>query len=295
MIKSMTGFGMCDQTQDDTQVHVELKSVNHRFFELTFNGPRSLVYLEDKLREIVHSFVKRGSLNLYLSVEGNQANEPHLKTNWSLVDQYMSAAKEMQRRSGFQLNDLNAILQLPGIFSLNDGDNCDAKSVEPLVLESVRYAAEHLIAMREKEGEALRIDLLDKIQGIQSEVDQLEAFMPEVRAQYKLRLHAAITDFLGQNRGIDEDRFMNEMAVFVNKTAIDEEVTRLKSHLNQCKVLLEEHSDMPVGRRFDFLIQEMNREVNTIGSKGNHAEVSRFVVSLKTEIEKLREQVQNIE
>ncbi|MCO7127987.1 YicC family protein [Sporolactobacillus shoreicorticis] len=295
MIKSMTGFGMCEQSQGNTQVHVELKTINHRFFDFTFNGPRSFVYLEDQLKKIVHSYVKRGSLNLYLSVKGSDANSPQVETNWPLFDQYVHAAKEMQRRSGFQLTDLDAILQLPGIFSLRDADNYDAQSVETLVLNVVREAAERLIAMREKEGEALRSDLLDKIREIRLEVDRLEVLMPEVRTQYKMRLRTAIADFLGQNQSIDENRLMNEMAVFINKTAIDEEVTRLKSHLNQCTILLDENSDIPVGRRFDFLIQEMNREVNTIGSKGNHAEVSRFVVSMKTEIEKLREQVQNIE
>lgn len=295
MIKSMTGFGLSEKIAGDAHVRVELKSVNHRFFDFSFNGPKPLVYLEDRIRKVIHSFVKRGSLTLYLSIEGSDAIAPKVETNWPIIDQYLRAAEEIQKRSGTEKTDVNVILQLPGVFTLRDADNLSAKTVEPLVLETVHRACEQLIFMREKEGKALRADLLDKIECIRRAVDGLEMFLPAVRDQYKKKLRASVSDFLDHYQSIDEDRLMTEIAVFVNKTAVDEELTRMKSHLNQCMGLLSEDADVPVGRQLDFLIQEMNREVNTIGSKGNHAEVSRFVVSLKNEIEKLREQVQNVE
>ncbi|MET1247939.1 YicC/YloC family endoribonuclease [Sporolactobacillus sp. STCC-11] len=295
MIKSMTGFGLSEKSAGDAHVRVELKSVNHRFFDFSFNGPKPLIYLEDRIRKVIHSFVKRGSLTLYLSVEGSEAIAPKVETNWSIIDQYMSVAKEIQKRSGTEKTDVNVILQLPGVFTLRDADNLSAKTVEPFVLETVRRACEQLISMREKEGEALRTDLSEKVESIRRAVDGLEVFLPTVRDQYEKKLRTSVSDFLNRYQSIDEDRLMTEIAVFVNKTAVDEELTRMKSHLNQCVGLLSEDVDVPVGRQLDFLIQEMNREVNTIGSKGNHAEVSRFVVSLKNEIEKLREQVQNVE
>jgi uncharacterized protein (TIGR00255 family) len=295
MIKSMTGFGLSETNAEDAQVRVELKSVNHRFFDFSFNGPKPFAYLEDQIRKVIHSFVKRGSLTLYLSVEGSDAIAPKVEMNWSIIDQYLSAAKEIQKQSGTEKTDVNVILQLPGVFTLRDADNLSAKTVEPSVLETVRRACAQLIAMREKEGEALRTDLLEKVKHIRQSVDGLEVFLPEVRDQYEKKLRASVSDFLDHYQSIDENRLMTEIAVFVNKTAVDEELTRMKSHLNQCIGLLGEDVDVPVGRQLDFLIQEMNREVNTIGSKGNHAEVSRFVVSLKNEIEKLREQVQNVE
>ncbi|MDN3954048.1 YicC/YloC family endoribonuclease [Sporolactobacillus laevolacticus] len=295
MMMSMTGFGMFSQNAGKTHVRVELKSVNHRFFDFSLNCPRPLIYLEDQIREIVHSFVKRGSVSLFLSVKGSEAFNPQIETNWSVVDQYISAAQEIQKRSGAQILDISSILQLPGVFSLRDADSLSARTVEPLVLETVRGACVQLKTMREKEGEALRRDLMEKAGCIRMEVRSLEAFMPEVRTHFEHKLRDAVSDFLKQHQAIDEDRLMNEIALFANKSAVDEELTRMKSHLTQFRGFLEDGQDDPVGRRLDFLIQEMNREMNTIGSKGNHAEVSRFVVLVKSEIEKLREQVQNVE
>ncbi|MCL1630914.1 YicC family protein [Sporolactobacillus sp. CPB3-1] len=294
MIKSMTGFGMAEQS-GEAMIRVELKSVNHRFFDFSFNAPKPFIFLEDKIRKAVHSYMKRGTVTVNLAIDRSSVILPKLETNWAVVDQYVHAAKDIQVRSGLPLPDLNAILQLPGIFSLREADYKAVKQMETSVLRAVHSAAKNLVVMREKEGQTLRTDLLAKIAAIRSEVCRLEAFIPEVRSQYERKLRRSIEEFLKTCQSIDETRLMNEVALFINKTAVDEELTRMKSHLNQCENLLMENGDDPVGRRLDFLIQEMNREVNTIGSKGNHAEISRSVVSLKTEIEKMREQVQNVE
>ncbi|BBN98610.1 YicC/YloC family endoribonuclease [Sporolactobacillus terrae] len=295
MIKSMTGFGLSEKYAGSAQVHSEIKSVNHRYFECTFNAPKPLLYLEDQVRKIIRFYVHRGSLSLFLSVAGSSAIASRVETNWDVVDQYIRAAKKIEKRSGLSISDANAFLQLPGVFSLREADNQSAKVIEPFILEAVHESCERLIRMREKEGAAMRLDLLQRVQTIHHAVDALEAFVPQIHAQYEQRLRSSVAAFLEKNQAIDEDRLMNEMALFINKTAINEETTRLKSHLQQCSDLLSEDEQEPVGRRIDFLIQEMNREVNTIGSKGNHAEVTRFVVTIKNEIERLREQVQNIE
>ncbi|WP_010631004.1 YicC/YloC family endoribonuclease [Sporolactobacillus vineae] len=296
MINSMTGYGSAVISDNDATARAELKSVNHRFFDLSMNLPRPFLYLENRIRNEIHSFFQRGSLTLYLTLDGGAAAEPKLNTDWALADQYLQAAKDLEKRSGTSGWDLSAVLTLPGIFTVREPDTQTAKQAEAIVLKAVRQACRQMQEMRRNEGEQLRTDLIAKADFIANEVGALEAYAPEVHRHYARRLREHITEFLADSHELDEDRLMNEIAVFTDKSAIDEELTRMKSHLAQFRLFLSNSSEsVPVGRKLDFLTQEMNREMNTIGSKGNDAEISRKVVLLKSEIEKLREQVQNIE
>ncbi len=289
----MTGFGAASLKQDETTVRVELKSVNHRFFDLSLNIPRPLFYLEDKIRKTVHSYIKRGALTLFLMIDGSKAVAPQVGTNWQVVDQYLDAAREMERRCGGKEWDFSNILLLPGVFSVREADGSAARAMEPLVLKTIGRACEQLVGMRRREGARLGEDLRKKVDWVEQQISELAGFAPRVHEAYEQRLRHDVSDFLGNHYAIDEERLMNEIAVFADKSAVDEELIRMKSHLSQFRALLDE--PLPVGRRLDFLIQEMNREMNTIGSKGNSAEVSGRVVSIKGEVEKLREQVQNVE
>ncbi|RYM07229.1 YicC family protein [Sporolactobacillus sp. THM7-7] len=293
MLKSMTGFGMAERNDGETQVRVELKSVNHRFFDLSYNIPRPFVYLEDKIKKVIRTYIQRGALSLFITIEGSEVVAPTIETNWQMVDKYIEAAKAIQKRCGGGDWDYSRILALPGVFSIQEAGAERARVLEPMILETVEEASRRLTDMRRAEGDQLRMDLEHKLSAIERQVDELYSFVPQVRAHYEERLRKNVTDFLGAHQGIDEQRLLSEVAVFADKSAVDEELTRMRSHLNQCRKLLNE--SRPVGRQLDFLIQEMNREMNTIGSKGNHAGISRMVVAVKSEIEKLREQVQNVE
>lgn len=289
----MTGFGMAALSDDEAHVRAELKSVNHRFLELSLNVPRTLTFLEDKIRKIVHSYFKRGALTLFLTVDGSEAVAPKVGTNWQIVDQYIDAAKEMQRRCGGSDWDLSRILLLPGVFSVQEADDLSTRKIEPLLLQAVDKACIQLMSMRRREGGQLQKDLQKKVDSIEEQVSELAEYAPQVQEIYAQRLRRSVADFLGKHHSIDEERLLNEIAVFADKSTVDEELIRMKSHLSQFRTFLD--ASLPVGRQLDFLIQEMNREMNTIGSKGNSAEMSRKVVSIKSEVEKLREQIQNVE
>lgn len=295
MVNSMTGFGASAVERNGIRIGAELKSVNHRFFDLSLNVPHPLMYLEGRIKERIHSRVKRGALSLFLSVQGSSAVAPKVCVDWDIVGQYIEAAKQISLRAGAQMWDFSRIMELPGVFTLQEADSESAHQIEPFVLDAVDLACTHLTVMRAAEGARLRDDLLEKAALIEKQIEALDREAPLVQDRYARRLREAVVDFL-ERHVIDEDRLMNEVAIFADKSAVDEELTRMKSHLAQFRALLDTSAEpRPIGRQLDFLIQEMNREMNTIGSKGNSIEISRRVVSVKSEIEKLREQVQNVE
>lgn len=296
MINSMTGFGSAVLTEKNTRVKAELKSVNHRFFELSFSMPHPLGYLEQRIKKQIHNHFQRGSFSLSLSVDGNEVVAPKLHMNWTIVDQYIAVAEKIKERSGTGRWDIGSILSLPGIFTLEEADSDAVRTLEPIVLEVIGQACDRLADMRRKEGGELRTDILGKAETVAACVSRLAAEAPKVRQKYADRLHNHVETFLSGHQAIDEDRLMTEVAVYADKSSIDEELTRMRSHLFQFRGLLSDASGAePVGRRLDFLVQEMNREMNTVGSKAASAEMTRIVVQAKNEIEKLREQIQNVE
>lgn len=292
MLKSMTGYGRNEAIVAGRHIIFEIKSVNHKFFECNARMPRGYLFLEDKLKAYVQSKISRGKVDLFLQVETLEEADVQVLVNHSLASSYIAALREIKERYG--LHDdvtLSLLSRYPDLFSVHR-----APEDEEAVWEVVRQAAEPAIAsflnMRETEGARLKQDLLEKADHVESLVGQVEQLTPETVSEYRQKLETRIKELLGDAR-LDEQRVLMEVAVFADKVAVDEETVRLRSHIKQLRQLVD--SPEPVGRKIDFLVQEMNRESNTIGSKSVNSKIAYLVVDLKSEIEKIREQVQNIE
>ncbi len=292
MLKSMTGYGRNEAIVAGRHIIFEIKSVNHKFFECNARMPRGYLFLEDKLKTYVQSKISRGKVDLFLQVETLEEADVQVLVNHSLASSYIAALREIKERYG--LHDdvtLSLLSRYPDLFSVHR-----APEDEEAVWEVVRQAAEPAIAsflnMRETEGARLKQDLLEKADHVESLVGQVEQLTPETVSEYRQKLETRIKELLGDAR-LDEQRVLMEVAVFADKVAVDEETVRLRSHIKQLRQLVD--SPEPVGRKIDFLVQEMNRESNTIGSKSVNSKIAYLVVDLKSEIEKIREQVQNIE
>lgn len=295
-MNSMTGFGMAVVSEGQMSIRVELKSVNHRFFDLTMNLPRAFSCLEEDIKKTVRSHVERGALTLFLTIDGGITIGPHVRTNWSVVNQYVESIKEMQERVGSENTIFNALPLLPGVFSMEEAGSDAALKAAPLILQAVEGACRQLSEMRAAEGQHLCADLHEKIAVLKEQRASLARLAPAVHEKHSERLRKHMEQFLNHQAALDEARLLNEVAIFVDKASIDEELTRLDSHLQQLDNFLDPDADAaPVGRKLDFLIQEMNREINTIGAKGNSTAVSQSVVLMKSELEKIREQIQNVE
>lgn len=292
MLKSMTGYGRNEEIVDGRHIVFEIKSVNHKFFECNARLPRGYLFLEDKLKAYVQSRISRGKVDLFLQIETLEEADVEVLVNHSLAGAYVQALREMKER--YSLPDdisLSLLSRYPDLLSIHK-----AQEDEDAAWEAVCKAAEPAIAsflnMREAEGARLKQDILEKTGRIEALVDQVEKITPETVSEYQERLRAKIQELLGDNR-FDEQRVLTEVAVFADKVAVDEETVRLRSHIKQLRQLAE--ASEPVGRKIDFLVQEMNREANTIGSKSVNSKIAYLVVDMKAEIEKIREQVQNVE
>lgn len=297
MVKSMTGYGRGEATAEGRHVLFEIKSVNHKFFECNVKLPRAYLFLEDKLRAYVQGRVSRGKVDLFLQVETLEEPEVRVTVNHSLADAYVSAFQELKERYALSDNlSLSHLLRCPDLLVVEKAPE-DEDGLWQVVLQAAEPAVTSFLQMRETEGARLSEDLLEKIARIETMVAQIEEITPETVAEYRERLYAKIQELLG-DRSIDEQRVLTEVAVFADKVAVDEETVRLKSHIKQLREFLTgggQTDGQPIGRKLDFLIQEMNREANTIGSKSVNSKIAYIVVDLKSEIEKIREQVQNIE
>lgn len=270
----------------------EVKSVNHKFFEVNPRVTRGYLFLEDKLKTYLHERIARGKVDVFLQVENMGESAVEVDVNHFLAAGYHKALSELQER--YQLPDgpsLALLSRYQDIFSVHKAAE-DEEAVWQDVLEIVAPTVESFLRMREAEGARLRDDIMDKAGNILAMVDKIEQLAPGTVAEYRERLQRKIQELLGDNR-FDEQRVLTEVAVFADKVAVDEETVRLRSHFAQLEKLAG--SDGPVGRKIDFLVQEMNREANTIGSKSQNTAIAYLVVDIKSEIEKIREQVQNIE
>lgn len=288
----MTGYGRSKKESGPYQVSVELKAVNHRFCEVSLRIPRSFLHIEDKIKKKVQSYIRRGRVEGYLNVEGEGLTTRSLQVDWELLDQYVSAITQVKQR--YSLQDeitLPNVIQREDFFQIVEKEEENLVELEQLILDSFEEAVKNLADMRQLEGQELKKDLLKYIDQVQGKVNNLEKSAPLVTEQYKDRLEKRLHDF--QSGQLDENRLLTEVAIFADKADISEELTRLTSHCTQFLQSLE--SNEPVGRKLDFIIQEMNREINTIGSKANDKQIAQDVVELKTILEKMREQVQNIE
>ena len=294
MVKSMTGFGRCETEINGRAITVEIKSVNHRYFEFSCRITRGYSFLEDKLKAFVNARVARGKIDMFVSVGAADDVPCEVAVNHSLVSGYLAAMKEISDTYGVP-NDASvvALSRFPDVFTVNKAP-VDEEQLTSDVLTAADAALNSFIAMRETEGARMKADILSRAETILSIVSEIEERSPQTVREYENRLLERIRQTLENlSVEVDEQRILTEVAVFADKVAVAEETVRLRSHFEQLRAFLS--LDQPVGRKIDFIIQEMNREANTIGSKVQDAVLAHKVVDIKSEIEKIREQVQNIE
>lgn len=292
MIKSMTGYGRGEISQDGREFLVEIKAVNHRYSDIFVKMPRHVGFLEDRVRELVGRTISRGKIDVFVTYYNYSEEARHVTFDEALAKTYIRAVESLRDRYGLKDDiTVSLISRYPDVLRVEQGEE-DEEYLWQLLKTAVENALASLIRMRETEGEGLKNALLERADYIGEIVGKLTERAPEVPIEYKTKLMARIAELLDQ-QPMDENRLATEVAIFADRCSIDEELVRLRSHICQVREAL--HMDKPVGRKLDFLAQEMNREINTIGSKANDLDITKYVVEIKSEIEKIREQIQNIE
>lgn len=292
MIKSMTGFGRCEAADKDRKMVVEIKAVNHRYCDINMKMPKKLGVFESSIRTLLKKYIQRGKVDVFITYEDYTEHTVCLKYNSELAAEYYDKLKEISASFGVE-NDVTAskLSKYPEVFSLEE-QTVDEEALLKLIEQTVSGACEKFVETRIAEGEHLRCDLLSKLDGMTAMVDFIEERSPEIIKAYEARLKAKVCELL-ENSTVDENRILTEVTIFADKICVDEETVRLRSHIKSAAEALNEGGS--VGRKLDFIAQEMNREANTILSKANDLEISNKAIDLKTEIEKVREQIQNIE
>lgn len=294
MIKSMTGFGRGEYTDGKRRIVVEIKSVNHRYSDISIKMPRRYGFAEDKVKSTVKEKIRRGKVDVSIMVENITENDVNIKLNEMLAKQYFDNLNQL--KSQFELDgdvSLKLLATMPDVMKAIP-DVEDEEEITKAILIPTAEAAANLEAMRAVEGEKLAEDLIAKGDHVKELLDKIAERAPMVAAAYTEKLRDRITALIGDSVQVPEDRILVEAAIFADKCAIDEEITRLNSHIIQLKNIITK-STQPDGKKLDFLVQEMNREANTIGSKANDITITGHMLDIKSEIEKIREQVQNIE
>jgi uncharacterized protein (TIGR00255 family) len=288
----MTGYGRAQKIINGRDISVELRSVNHRFFECSVRTPRSLGYLEEKLKTALSGVISRGKVDVSVTVTTLEGGATQVRINHELARAYLDSLRDLASDLGLQDDiRLSSLARFSDIFTVQKAEE-DADEIWDAVSAVFQEAAAGFVGMRETEGTRLREDVLLRLALIEAHVGQVEVLSPKAAEEYRARLQQKLADILA-DRQIDEARLITEAAIFAEKTAVAEETVRLKSHIEQFRSFMD--SAEPVGRKLDFLVQELNREANTIGSKGQDIAIARIVVEIKSEIEKIREQIQNIE
>ena len=291
MIKSMTGYGRARETRNGRDITVELRSVNNRYLDCTVKIPRVYIFAEDKVKALVQKAVSRGKVDVFITIDETEAESAVVAVNKPLAEGYLRAIGELERNYGL-VPDLTAyrLARFPDVLTVTKAEE-DLEAVSADICAVLTRAISAYNAMRETEGAKLAEDLLGRLDTIEALTAAVEERSPQTVAEYREKLLARMQEVLNSTT-IDESRVLTEAAIFADKVAVDEETVRLRSHLSQLRIMLQ--GSEPVGRKLDFLIQEVNREANTIGSKCNDVAIARKVVDLKAEVEKIREQVQNI-
>ncbi len=292
MVKSMTGYGRAVETVNGREFTVELRSVNNRYLDCNVKLPRSLTFGEDAVKQAVKATITRGKVDVYISVRSESAADVQVTLNEAMVEGYLAAMQKMVSQYGVR-DDISVSLlsRMPEVFTVERGQ-VDEEQLLSDLMGVVRLALQNYDTMRTTEGLALENDLRSRGNTILELVSQVEAGSGQTVADYRTRLENKLKEVLA-NTAIDESRILTEAAIFADKVAVDEETVRLRSHLQQMNTMLT--TGGPIGRKLDFLLQEMNREANTIGSKCSDVALARIVVEIKAELEKIREQTQNIE
>lgn len=292
MIKSMTGYGSAKGTVEGLEITVELKSVNNRYLDTSVRLPRSFLFAEEAIKAAVQSHISRGKVDVFVSVDTSAAGDMTVKVNEPLLKGYIEAIRHISQEYSLE-NDMTAmsVSRFPDVLTVEKKD-LDAEAISAGISAIADEALRDFDAMRQREGAKLRDDVLSRLETIDRLVSTVEREAPKTVAEYRKRLEQKMQEVLGST-GIDENRILAEAAIFADHIAVDEETVRLRSHMSQLSTMINGSS--PTGRKIDFLIQEFNREANTIGSKCQNSEIAHVVVDLKSEIEKIREQIQNIE
>ena len=292
MIKSMTGYGSAVYSENGKKYSVEIKSVNNRYSDISVKAPRIYGFLEDALRKRAAERIRRGKADIYVTVENDGADSGSVSVDISLAAQYMKAFSQLSDSLGIPCNMKSEdFLRIQDVFRVEKAEE-NEDEITAAAKKALDGALDRFEEMRLREGEKMLEDLQAHLAVIKEETAHIEAHAPEIVEQYRKRIEERVRDILG-TAPYDETRLLTEAAVFSDRVNVNEEIVRLKSHISQFSEMLA--SDEPVGRKIDFLIQEMNRETNTIGSKSNDLEASKIIINIKAEIEKLREQIQNVE
>ena len=292
MVKSMTGFGRCEVSEGSKKMTVEMKSVNHRYLDVNMKMPKKLNFFDASIRSLLKTYIQRGKVDLFITYEDTAETNFALKYNQELAGEYLKYLRQMAENFGLE-NDIrvSTLSRYPEVLSMEE-TQMDEEELWNLLEKALKGACRQFVETRMKEGENLKKDLLEKLDEMLVNVDYIAERSPEIIGEYRKKLEDKVKELLADVH-IEESRLATEVTIFADKICVDEEIVRLRSHVQHTKETLE--AGGAVGRKLDFIAQEMNREANTILSKANDLQVSNHAIELKTEIEKVREQIQNIE
>lgn len=291
MIKSMTGYGKSSLCINSREYQIEIKAVNHKYIDVNIKLPRIISYLEDEVRKYIISRIKRGKIDITITFENYGKDGNNIKINTELAKFYIESLKKLAEEENLSTEiNVTEITKMPDVLTIKNDINED--EIKQELLQVLKEATDQLIEMRKKEGAKISVDILNKIDQIEIKTNEILGLSTGLIEEYVVKLEARIKDLLKTDE-LDKARLMQEVVIYADKCSIEEEVTRLKSHISQLRNLI--NIDEPTGKKMDFLIQEMNRETNTIGSKSNNLDITNDVITIKTILEDIREQIQNIE
>lgn len=291
MIKSMTGYGKSTVSQNLREYQVEIKSINHRYSDISIKMPRKICYLEDEVKKEILKHINRGKVDVFISFYDSSKEGNDVKINTEIAKLYINQLRNLAQEENLNSNiEVTDIARFPDVLEIKQ--NSEDETIKTELLEAVNQATNELVKMRETEGTKIKSDFLNRLNGIESKVNEISKLSTGLIDNYVVKLEDRIKELLKTDT-VDQTRLAQEVVLYADKCSVEEEITRLNSHIAQFRKLLE--TNEPIGKKLDFLVQEMNRETNTIGSKANNLEITNLVVDVKTEIENIREQIQNVE
>ena len=291
MIKSMTGYGKSTLATDSREYQVEIKTINHRFADINVKMPRVLSYLEEDVKKEILKQVSRGKIEVFITYSNSSSENNEVKINTEIAKLYINELRSLAETEGLQSNiEVTEVAKFPDVLKIKS--NNDDEKIKEELLEVVKNATTNLVNMRTAEGEKIEQDLNNRINDIEAKTSEISKLSTGLIGDYVVKLENRIKELL-KTEEIDKSRLAQEVVIYADKCSVEEEITRLKSHISQFRKMLE--NEGAIGKKIDFLIQEMNRETNTIGSKANNLEITNYVIEIKTQLEDIREQIQNIE
>ena len=292
MIRSMTGYGKGSLNIEEREYHVEIKSVNHRYLDINIKMPRTLSYLEETVKKEISEKIKRGKIDVFVTFENNSQEGRNIKINKELAKIYINQLKELAQEENIASNiEVIDIAKFPDILTIKTDE--EDEKIKNEIIQATKEATDKIVEMKSIEGQKIAQDLLARIEKIENKIEEISKKSTGLIEEYVVKLEKRIKEIL-KTEEVDKTRLAQEVVIYADKCSIEEEITRLKSHIYQFKNLITDNNET-IGKKLDFIIQEMNRETNTIGSKANNLEITNGVIDIKTELEDIREQIQNIE